>query len=550
MKIQLNNDIIELNTLKEYENYIKQFDHYDFQKLTKDKYESIIQNIDLVHLYKYGNTKVRPKEGRNIAVKALMNIIKTTNSCFNTAFYTDVGYTLLEAKKKVSEIQKKNSKTAHKKTILVPTMKEYWLNKGFSEIESIYKVSERQRTFSLKKLEQRYGKEEAKKLMNSRNSKWRETLKNNGIYTGMSVCPSGVSKAEKEIIEYVKSLGLDVETQFRLSKNNKYYFYDLKIGNKLIEYNGVYWHMNARLYNDTDINKNTGKTSKEIWAKDLDKKILALEKGYQLLVIEEDSWHKLKDRNKSMINHYLEINNSIDIMKSILEELNIIYTIEDNKFKFNNYSINVVEIFKNNYSKGCINIYEDQLKLLRNVIKDRINNLVSSERDYARKGYMVKEISTNQASEFLNKYHIQGYCPSSVKLGLIKDGELYSVMTFGKNRFCNDDSTELLRLASKKSIHGGAGKLFKYYTRNYKFTSIISYADKNWTLDRNNVYSKLGFDLVNENNNSFCYFDGIDRVNRMKFSNSTEWSANETAKYGCYIKVNIGGNFKYEYKNS
>ena len=68
-------------------------------------------------------------------------------------------------------------------------------------------------------------------------------------------------------------------------------------------------------------------------------------------------------------------------------------------------------------------------------------------------------------------------------------------MTFGKPRFNKNYEWELIRYATAKHIIGGAGKLLKYFERNYKPKSIITYADRRFS--QGNMYYKLGFTTIN-----------------------------------------------------
>ena len=105
----------------------------------------------------------------------------------------------------------------------------------------------------------------------------------------------------------------------------------------------------------------------------------------------------------------------------------------------------------------------------------------------------MKEISSKDKNEFLNKYHIQGEDKSKVKLGLFYQDELVAVMSFGKPRFNKNYEWELIRYATSKHVIGGAGKLLKYFERIYKPKSIITYADRRFS--QGNMYFQLGFKL-------------------------------------------------------
>ena len=70
-----------------------------------------------------------------------------------------------------------------------------------------------------------------------------------------------------------------------------------------------------------------------------------------------------------------------------------------------------------------------------------------------------------------------------MRLGLYFNDELLSLMTFGKSRFSKNTEWELLRFCNKLGYHipGAAGKLLKYFEKNWHPMSLISYADRRWS---------------------------------------------------------------------
>ena len=140
-----------------------------------------------------------------------------------------------------------------------------------------------------------------------------------------------------------------------------------------------------------------------------------------------------------------------------------------------------------------------------------------NEKLYARK-CEVKEIKFKEASEFLEENHLQGACNSKINLGLFKDNELVSVMTFGKSRFNKQYDWELLRFCSKKNLNvvGGASKLLKYF-RNKNTGSIISYANRRWS--NGSLYEKLGFTNKGKTSPNYFYFKkkSSELLSRVKF---------------------------------
>jgi len=132
----------------------------------------------------------------------------------------------------------------------------------------------------------------------------------------------------------------------------------------------------------------------------------------------------------------------------------------------------------------CIHIWDwDDVDKIIDLLKSR-------DKIYARL-CVVEEISEQEAEDFINTYHLQGYVKSELRFGLRHNGELVAVMTFGKPRYNHNYQYELLRFCAKYSVTGGSSKLFHYFIENYKPSSVISYCDN--SKFSGNTYINLGF---------------------------------------------------------
>ena len=129
--------------------------------------------------------------------------------------------------------------------------------------------------------------------------------------------------------------------------------------------------------------------------------------------------------------------------------------------------------------------------------KDKIIQMLApKKRIYARKCELWK-LTTSATTEFLNKYHLQGTCRGQLLcIGLVQDGEIYQVMTFGKSRYDKQHNIELLRLCTKAGymVVGGAEKLFSYAIKYYSLENIISYCDRSKFTGE--VYERLGMKQI------------------------------------------------------
>ena len=192
-------------------------------------------------------------------------------------------------------------------------------------------------------------------------------------------------------------------------------------------------------------------------------------------------------------------------------------------FKDKNYHLNKTEVCD---KKGIrlIHIFEDEWIYKQDIVKSRIKNLlgITPNKIYARK-CEVKEVLSNEAREFLDKNHIQGFSKSKVKLGLYYNGELIGLMTFGLGRLImggKNDEWELVRFCNKldTTVIGGASKLLKYFIKNYQPKKIISYADRRWS--NGGLYEKLNFKFTHNSKPNYWYINNDVREYRFKYRKS------------------------------
>ena len=132
--------------------------------------------------------------------------------------------------------------------------------------------------------------------------------------------------------------------------------------------------------------------------------------------------------------------------------------------------------------KGVELIHITDLDLIDTERRDKIfmllkNRLLPKNTVYGR-NTTVKETTTQQAKEFLEKYHIQGYCKAKVKIGLYSENKLVMIATFDKPRFSKDGDWELIRLCSAPGtqVVGGVSKIISYFRERHS-GPIVSYVD-------------------------------------------------------------------------
>jgi hypothetical protein len=234
-------------------------------------------------------------------------------------------------------------------------------------------------------------------------------------------------------------------------------------------------------------------------------------------------------------------------------EFNGLYWHSD-KFLKKDYHLN-----KTKYSKErgirIIHIWEDDWTHKRDILESQIRNWLglTPNKIFARK-CEVKEIKDSKiVTKFLEENHIQGKVGSSLKLGLYHNDELISLMTFdhyeGRNKI-NSNEWNINRFCNKlnHNVIGGAGKLFKYFLKNYDVSRVISYSDNDWSLG--SLYETLGFEKVGEGNPDYKYIVEGVRVHKSRFRKSklnTKLSESEYMKKSQIYKIWDCGKVKWEF---
>ena len=231
-------------------------------------------------------------------------------------FWVKKGYSEEEAKELVSENAKYAAKHVDYDKMLINTRLDYWINKGYTEEEAIVLRRERQITFSLDKCIEKYGKEEGIKRFNERQVKWQKSLTSGG---NLKI---GYSKVSQDLFyELLDSYNNDEKDNIFFATHNKefvlekddgglwlYDFVDFK-NKKIIEYNGDRYHGNPDKFKPED-NPNPFKkniTAQEIWDKDKRKIDVAINNGFEVLIIWDSEYRY--DNKSETINKCLDFLN-------------------------------------------------------------------------------------------------------------------------------------------------------------------------------------------------------------------------------------------------
>jgi hypothetical protein len=171
-----------------------------------------------------------------------------------------------------------------------------------------------------------------------------------------------------------------------------------------------------------------------------------------------------------------------------------------------------------------LHFYDTEINEKFDIIKSIITNKIglNSKKVYARKT-IVRYITKNEKKAFLNTYHLQGNDRSSIYLGLFREDELVSVMTFGNRKITGRIDHELMRFCVKSDVTvvGGFSKLLKRYKKDHNITTIKTYADRRYS--DGEVYKKNGFKFIKYSAPSYWYFTSSEYklLHRYNFAKHT-----------------------------
>lgn len=217
---------------------------------------------------------------------------RQSSSPFSKEFYLKRGFNEIEAER----MAKEKGIDAIKDRVGATSL-DYFLEKSGGDLEKAKILQkERQSTFTLEKCIKKYGKEEGTKRFNERQEKWStkmETMYKEGKFTKYNNNFHSTNS-----IELFKNLPQEnayhSNNEYWINDGHRIFYYDYRLGKKLIEFNGDYWHCNPEVYKEDYFHKRKNKTAKELWEFDEYKVNLAKSKGYEVLIIWEKDWNSDK----------------------------------------------------------------------------------------------------------------------------------------------------------------------------------------------------------------------------------------------------------------
>ena len=302
----------ELGIKKMYEDHPLHIEHWIKQGYSNEEAKnkiSEIQKNNSKKVKKYGILTKSYLKSKNIDPDKFMK--ERSIRCIE--YYLKRGYSKEEGEKIIRKIQ--SNYASRVKNHRSNRQIQYWLDKGYSEQDAKEIISKLQNTFSKEKCIEKYGEIEGLKVFKERQQKWQKTLHDN------HTIKCGYSKVSQELFKillryYNKNDRINIlyatkNREFCINDNSVNYLYDftdLK-NKKIIEFQGDLYHANPKLYtNENYINPyDPNKTAEFIWNKDLNKKQIAEKYGFNVEYVWEYDYRINKEEIINKCKHFLGI---------------------------------------------------------------------------------------------------------------------------------------------------------------------------------------------------------------------------------------------------
>ena len=179
----------------------------------------------------------------------------------------------------------------------------------------------------------------------------------------------------------------------------------------------------------------------------------------------------------------------------LVPKLNVVVVFDSVTEDFYSTSIDKLQRVSRSAQKlglTCIHVFDwDDVSKIANMLRPK-------RTVYARK-CTIEKVDQYTANYFLRMYHLQGAAQGQTKLyGLYYNGQLVSVMTFGKPCYNKNYEWELIRLCYHPEVRvtGGSEKMWNHFLRDVNPNTVLSYCDR--TKFSGYVYHKLGMTLKSE----------------------------------------------------
>lgn len=128
---------------------------------------------------------------------------------------------------------------------------------------------------------------------------------------------------------------------------------------------------------------------------------------------------------------------------------------------------------------------------------DKVVDLIAPKTVLSSEDMSIYRLTPEVTNQFLEENDIHRTCRGQlVSFGLVKDEQVYQVMTFGKPKYDHSYNVQMMRMCTKRGfeITGGFDRLSHFASADYGLSRIIAYCDRSKYTGRE--YEQLGMKLA------------------------------------------------------
>lgn len=163
-----------------------------------------------------------------------------------------------------------------------------------------------------------------------------------------------------------------------------------------------------------------------------------------------------------------------------------------------------------------IHVFEDEWIEHKDLVLDRICHYLGGDSEKIKinaEDISVRKIGRDIAKDFLDRYNMQGYSPSSIRLGAYCNSSIVAVMTF-RNVGCNVFYLNRYSTDIRYSLYNVGQKLIGYFISEYAPSEIKAFSDRRWNPKNDIILEMLGFTLDSVSKPDYMYVNGKKRVKK------------------------------------
>ena len=171
-----------------------------------------------------------------------------------------------------------------------------------------------------------------------------------------------------------------------------------------------------------------------------------------------------------------------------------------------------------------IHIFEYEWDTNKEKIKNFLKReLLKSQLPLIKNGLYVKEIPYNLSKNFIQKYDIKEYQPSSIRIGLYSRDDLLEVITFSKTKTKLSYAYKIENYAMKEDlfVENGLQLLINYFEDHYNPKNIVLFLDRSKYLK--DKYLDIGFRFEKISSIHYLWVDSCKNLTYTKYDYSTSF---------------------------